>query len=967
MSYGRPSTLAGRLLPVLAILLSLSVSGATCSNNAGRVFNGGDGGDGGGDDGDGDGGVTPPRPDAPAIALFDGALTVDGVPKLVASGPASGSEKVDVHAPLALWFSESLNRASVTTTSLQLRRVGSTGGVLASLSFYVGDRCVVLDPTTVLQVDSEYEVIATDDIHDLSGQRLKLSDDGVLATFRTAFVANGRTPSVVAAFPPAGVANVPNDHDALIVFSKGVDYATALPAIAIEQISNTGTVQGVGAYDPPSAALHSSRLFLYSRADGSDSADLGKRMRISVDNTVEDTEFNPNTMSQPYSSIWNTLAFGRPLSLDTSITSGGEDSQLNLTNLGAYPVNVMVNGNGIQAADDLHVSLTEATAASSLLDVSGAEDSGVVSGGNVAGTPHTFALSLLLDPVIPGISKLGDGELALGAFIERGGKRSTVLVEDDLRQDTVAPSLSRFGPPFASSAGSFVTDLPEFRPYGQANEEIATVAARMGSNDYVEQTAASSSEQRFFLGPVVEGLWAGGRFNLRDKGFDLLLTDTAGNPMLSPIEGHVSFHSFIGPYASSDQMTLEVVDARSLAAVPGAVFELEAADGSDLRDAVESLVGEETFTGLAGRAYNVTVSAAGYHSATFYGLQNTICSLPLRPVSTFSQTMSPDITLENANGGEVRLANPLLLDTQSRLLPDGVADVTVPFDFGFTGKEIQADRPSWFAGFFRLSSSDPFLQFALDPRAIVDPFSSSTLTDGAELSMVPIDGASRDSYSADWSAAPGDPDISTSAVVQLPGLAGLATVGIGEDLSGGPGTLGSTITVMHDLTEAAADVAGVDVGDLEIDLLTRGHYDDDGHATLVLDDATTSGSNTFTWVSSLPTVKTSDLDPQAIDGEQLKFFDSLGTDGDDGYYLVTLDDGTAQWDLWVPASVRGGGHPVFPTLDESPLDDNLDAVWTMFVEAFHMDSSFEEGGFFFTELRRDFDALARSPRKTVTP
>lgn len=953
-----------RLLPILAILLSLSVSGATCSNNAGRVFNGGGGSGGGGDDGGGDG-TTPPRPDAPAIALFHGALTVDGAPTLVATGPTSGADKVDVHAPVALWFSESLNRNSVTTTSLQLRRVGSTGGVLASLEFYAGDRCVLLEPTSVLQVDSDYEIIATDDIHDLSGKRLDIPEGGVLASFHTAFAANGRTPKVIAAFPPAGSVDVPNDHDALILFSKPVNYATVLPAVAIEQVNNNGVVQGVGAYDPPSVARHGSRLYLYTRATASDDLDLGKRMRISVANTVEDTEFNPIRMAQPFESIWNTMSFGRPLSMNTAV-GGGSNSQLNLSNLGAFPVNVQVDGNGIQVGDDLHVRLTEESSSSALLSVSGTTSTEPVSSADVAGSAHTFALSMLLDPAVPGISKISDGDLALAAFVERAGVRSTAFVDDSLRQDTIAPTLSRFGPPFGFSAGSFVTDLPEFRPYGQANEAIATVAGRLSGNSFVEHTAASPSEQRWFMGPVIEGIWPDGRFNLQDKGFDLLLTDTAGNAMFEAVRGRVSFHSFIGPDISNDQMTLEAVNARSLSPIPGAVFELEAADGTDLRDAVESLVGIETFLGLAGRAYNVTISAEGYHTATFYGLQNTICSLPLRPITGYGQAMSPDVTLENANGGEVRLANPLLLDAKERPLPDGLTDITVPFDFGFSGTDVLADRPGWFAAFFRLSSSDPFLQFALDPRVIVDPFSSSTLADAPELSMVPIDGASRDSYNADWAGAPGDPDISTSAVVQLPGLTGLASVGIGEDLSGGPGTLGSTITVLHDLTGAAADIAGVAEADLEIDLLTRAFYDDDGHATLVLKDATTSGSNTFTWVTSLPTVKVTGLDPQAIAGEDMRFFDSIGADGDSGYYLAVFDDGTTQWDVWVPASVRNNGVPVFPDLDESPLDDNLDAEWTMFVEAFHMPAGFSESGFFFTELRRDFDALARSPRKTVT-
>jgi len=964
MSNGRPSTLAARLLPTLAILLSLSVSGATCSQNAGRVFNGGGGTDGGGDDG-GDG-VTPPRPDAPAIAYFDGALVLDGVPTVIATGPADESEKVDVQSPVAVWFSESLNSSSVTTTSLQVRRVGSTGGVLASLDFYAGNRCVLLEPTVSLVVDSDYEIIATDDIHDLDGKRISLPEDGVIGSFHTAFAASGRNPKVVAAFPPAGSRDVPNDHDAIIVFSKPVNYSTVLPAVKFEQVNNNGVVQGAGAFDPPNVSLHGSRVFLYTRAADSDDLDLAKRMRIQIANSVEDTEFNPNLMSQLFESIWNTLDFGRPLSINTAAISGAEDSQVNIANLGAFPINVQVDGNGIMLGDELQVHLTEASAVSAILSVAGGSDSGIVTSADVAGTAHAFALDLLASPGVPGFSKLGDGDVVISAFVERAGDRSTIYAADGIRQDTVAPSLSRFGPPFGFSAGSFETDLPEFRPYGQANEEIATVAARVAGNDFVEYSRSTSSGQNWFLGPEVKGLFPDGRFNLRDKGFDLLLTDTAGNAMIDEVRGRVTFHGFIGPHAAGDSMTVEVFNARSLSPIPGSVFELEAADGSDLRDAVESLIGEETFTGLGGRSYNLTVSAEGYHTATFYGLQSSVCSLPLRPISGFGQVTSPLVTLENASGGEVRLANPLLLDSQSRHVPDGFTDITVPFDFGFTGTNTQADRPGWYAAYFRLSSSDPFLQFALEPRVIVDPFSASSITDAAELSMVPIDGASRDSYSADWSAAPGDPDIQTSAVVKLPGLAGLASVGIGEDLTGGTGTLGSTITVLHALTEAAADVAAVDEADLEIDLMTRGFYDNDGHVTMLLEDASTTGSNTFTWVSGLPTVKTTGLDPQAIAGEDLRFKDSLGDDGDIGFYLVTLDDGTAQWDLWVPASVRASGNPVFPTLDETPLDDNLDAVWTMFVEAFHMPSGYSETGFFFTELRRDFSALARSPRKTVT-
>jgi hypothetical protein len=411
---------------------------------------------------------------------------------------------------------------------------------------------------------------------------------------------------------------------------------------------------------------------------------------------------------------------------------------------------------------------------------------------------------------------------------------------------------------------------------------------------------------------------------------------------------------------------LQVVDARSLAPVLGATFQIEAQDGSDFRGSVESLVGEQSFSGLAGRAYNVTISAPGYHTATYFGVDRTLASLPLRPDSGFAQTITPAITLSNANGGEVRLASPLLLDADLRLEPDAMDDVTVPFSFEFFGTNVQSDRPGWFAAFFRLSVGDPFRQFAADPRFVVDPYSSSTIADVPALDMVEIDSVLREDYAVDWASASGNPDLQTSAVTRIPGLAGLATIGIGEDLAGGPGTLASTVTVIEELRAAAADLQAIAATDLSVDLLVRGFFNGQAHVMAQARNAASGAANTVVFPSNLPTVQTTGLDPTAFAGAALKFRDSLALDGDPGYYLVTLDDGIAQWDLWIPASLRLAGDPLLPSLDQSPLDSSLDAVWTMFVEAFHMPSGFTEFGFFFATLRRDFEVLTRSAQGTVT-
>jgi Big-like domain-containing protein len=963
MSHGRPHAFPARLLPALALLLSLSHFGGACTQNAGRVFSGGGGGDGGGGE---EGGGVPPRPPGPTQALYEGALLLDGAPVAQAFGPADGATEVDVQSPIAIWFSESLANTTVNATSLGVRRLGGTGGVQRTTAFFAGDRCVLLVPTVPLEAEAEYEIFATDDLHDLDGTRLAPPDDNVLSRFTTSTSTSGLDPKVVVAFPPAGFSDQPNTHEVVVVFSKPVSYISALLAIHVDQLDGAGGVIGSAAVDAPAASQHGGRVFPYTRTENSDAFDLGARLAVNVDAGVVDTEFTTHTMQTSFQSIWNTLSFGPPVALDTAPTPGATEIDLNLAFLNAYPVNVHVDGNGLQLGDALEVRLTESSPLNPLLGVLGDTQTGNVSANNLAGNARPFRLNLQADPLIPGLSLIKDGSLAISCMVERNGLRSTVRELTGRVQDTVPPGLQRFGPPYANSAGTFLSDLPEFRVYGIANEGISLTAARVGNNLYLERAAITPSSQDWFLGPEISGVSAATQYSFDTTDFELILTDTAGNPMAGSIGGRVGFHSFIGLDAAVDQMTLQVVDARSLAPVLGATFQIEAVDGTDFRSSVESLVGEQVFTGLAGRAYNVTISAPGYHTATYYGVDRTLASLPLRPVNGFEQNISPVITLSNANGGEVRLASPLLLDTDLRLEPDAMVDVTVPFGFEYSGSPVQSDRPGWFAAFFRLDAADPFRQFAADPRFVVDPFSASTIADVPALDMVEIDSVLREDYAVDWAPAAGNPDFQTSAVTRIPGLSGLATIGIGEDLAGGPGTIASTVTVIEELREAAADLQGVDAADLSVDLLVRAYFAGQVHVMAQVRDALSGSPNTVVFPSNVPTVQTSGLDPAAIAGVALQFRDSLGLDGDPGYYLITLNDGVAQWDLWVPASLRQAGDPVLPTLDLSPLDSNIDAVWTMFAEAFHMPTGFSESGFFFATLRRDFDALARSDLRTVT-
>lgn len=964
MTQGRSETLVRWLLAV-ALILSFSLFGGTCTSNAGRVFSGNNGGDNGGGGG-GDGGGTPPNPPAPPQALFDGALILSGAPEAVAFGPSNSSTGVDVQSPIVVWFSETIARNSINLGSLGVRRTGGGGGINRFLAFYNADRCVVMVPVAPLVADAEYEIFATDGVHDLSGTRLVPTTDGVLARFTTAAVTSGLDPQVVGSFPPAGASNEPHDGDVTVVFSKPVSYATAIANTRVEQVDGNGAATGVAAVDAPAVAEQGGRVFPFVRTEGAGALDLGERLAVSVDPGVEDTEFNVNTLQTAYQGAWNTLDFGPPTTVSTAATLGGEDQNLNLALLPAFPLRVEMTSSGVVAGDELVARIGETVAASAALGTASVQRDTVLTTAQAAGTPVVFSFNFQADPEFPALSLLREGPLAVHAWSQRGSVRSAVRGLDGLVQDTIPPTLTRFGPPFASSAGTFLTDLPELRPYGTANEPIGFVEANVNGGGFASQAAASPSANNWFLGADTLGLLSTDLFSLGTTPFELTLADAAGNPMIASVTGRVGFRGFVGDTAVVDDMTVQAVDARSLSPIFGCTMQIEAADGSDFRSEVSSLTGQESFSGLAGRAYHVTIQAPGYHSATFYSLQADLVSLPLRPVVGATQVVSPLVTLTNANGGELRMASPLLADTDGRNIADAVDDATLPFGFDFTGAPVSADRPGWFAGFFRLSSTDPFSQFALDPRVIVDPFSASTVAAAPALSMVELSAVARVDFPLTFPAVAGEDLIRTSAVSTIPGLIGPAPLSSGEEFAAGSGATSSTIPITDELRQAAADYTGQAFADLDVDLMGQVQFSSGAMVQARVRDASAAGPNNLVWPTNVPTVQTAGVDPGAIAGTPLQFRDSLTLDAAAGYYVVVLGDGVVQWDLWVPATERAAGDPPFPTLDTSPLDDNVDAVWTMFVEAFHMPAGFAELGFFFRTLERDWDARSRSGDRTIT-
>jgi hypothetical protein len=91
-------------------------------------------------------------------------------PTIVAQTPAPGATNVDIGAPISVTFSELMNPATMSTSSVHLRAAGSTADVPATVS-YVGSTAV-LQPTNPLPGGTTFQVTLDGTVTDSSGNAL---------------------------------------------------------------------------------------------------------------------------------------------------------------------------------------------------------------------------------------------------------------------------------------------------------------------------------------------------------------------------------------------------------------------------------------------------------------------------------------------------------------------------------------------------------------------------------------------------------------------------------------------------------------------------------------------------------------------------------------------------------------------------------------------------------------------------
>lgn len=955
----RTSSIASRSLPAFALLLSLGMFAVSCgeTGNPSTFFDPDDPGTG---DGDGDGGITLPG-DGPSAAPMAGAILKDGPPSIAATAPSNSMLSVDTNAALAIWFSESIRADTVTSVSVLLRPVANPVlTVSTSFTWLAGDRCLVMDPVGTLLPETQYEVVATNDITDLEGERISLVNNGLVFRFTTADELSGVAPVVLGSFPPAGSTNEPNDTPAILVFSEPMDFTGLTSAVSF-----TNVTTAAGGDFNTSGDLEfrhvGNRVFEFPHQ--SDLLDLGATMRIEVATSITDAEFVPQPLATAYSADWGTLAFGRPAAIVFDDADFAPfDPAVNLINVDLFPVDVSTP-----------ISVLSSDSVTLMMHESG--DSEFVTATTLAGGGlAAFTLDLTDELGAPLFSSVST--MVLAGYVERDGLRSSVQTfrdsdgaESTVNHDMVRPLLFNYGPPSGSFGSQFITDTAKFRPYGRASEQIAQIEASFPPTLGTQtRTVATPSQANFFIGPAFDPL----EITEGPLAFDITLTDQAGNAASVASPGVVEFRGFLGSDAIvSGDVVVVAFDREGLFQVSGATVFIEDFGGGNEASGHTGSDGAITF-GLRSGPQTITIQVDGFHTVSVMGFNTDELSVPLISTSRLAANLSPLIS--GLSTGVTTVASNLLTDAGGEQDADGTQTYDLESLFS-AGLNTRLNRPGWFAAFHDVAAfpaADRYFRFvALDARVLVDPSSGSVVVPPSFAmaeSTNQLAGSTDYIYPIQASGGTGLslPPVSGSSLITtlIPGMGGACAVGAGSvDFSGG-GTNGAAELELS--LHAAAISEGAPASTVQLQIYA---IDSDGDQALARETVTVTALPVATPIA-LPDIPEVTGAWGGVSYPFTRDFTDTLT-GVDGYYRMTIRDTavvSSSWHVWVAGSAGVGGSLTLPTLKESagaavgmpPLDTSVGGGWIASMEAFGMATGFLERGFFFSELERANETWAQS-------
>jgi hypothetical protein len=620
-------------------VLPLALLASACTDNVACVFTTGCQGGGGA------------ISDNEASLPVDGDWILDGPPAVQSVFPTGTLSPGTT--PIVVVFSETMREASLVGAVEVLPLIdGSPGFPVNTTAALVGDgRVLVLLTLASDPLDpGDYLVRLTEDAvpTDLTGQPVELEGLASLGNFGVPATPPA-APDLVMTFPADGAVNQSQTPEIVAVFDRPV-----LPnSVTVDSFD----VQVDGADpddDPPAEPLVlqigttpvvETRVFRYRSTDANGRASpfaTGAEVELSLSPTSAKITEQDGGVLLPVTIDFRVAAVAAPLS--ASLLSDPNDAigLANLTDGNAEELEVEVELDGLETNDSIDLFLLG-------VQKSVEEDPPLIALQRSLRLTATAPIqsAILTREIIalqfsdaPDDVRFEDGAVTFAFRSRRGSVVTPVRILDlDDSLETIQDPLLDTTPPTvtalvgSSGTATFRSDLRGLSLAGKADGrvDVVEVTTPLGNTPPLAPVIGSDDPGNFLAAPVDLGLVAGGATT-----YSFVARDVARNS--SPTAaGDYTQLGVLGPdaFAPGDSVTVEVFDAGTLAALPGARVIVHSDRGNGVFPLVDSdvtLVDGRIAVDTEGApsvGAIVSVVLAGYDLFTLHGVPSTHLSVPL--------------------------------------------------------------------------------------------------------------------------------------------------------------------------------------------------------------------------------------------------------------------------------------------------------------------------------------------------
>lgn len=269
------------------------------------------------------------------VAATSWTFTTEGSPVASITGRSPGEKEsgVKLDEPIKITFSKAVNTSTLSSSTVYLRKSGSTTKISANLTYASSTRTVTLKPTADLAPSTTYYVYITSSLKDTTGTSYVSSTESWYFTTSADYV------RVTEKSPDDGAANVPIDTKITFKFSAAMKASTVKSTnIYLRRYGYTSKVSAAVEYNSstrvvtltPSANLRYGEEYVVTVTDGVEDAS---------GDWIEEQTWSFTTMDDDYPHVIRrypaagTTAFPADGTIEIEFSTAMKASTINTTNI----------------------------------------------------------------------------------------------------------------------------------------------------------------------------------------------------------------------------------------------------------------------------------------------------------------------------------------------------------------------------------------------------------------------------------------------------------------------------------------------------------------------------------------------------------------------------------------------------------------------------------------------------------